>query len=90
MLLPKYTNMFSVYIPFSCLEENKTSIERFADVMRIAGVAVVGYEKIDFVRRQNTDFAHELAIQYVCRTDHEHDAECIFSLFQQELLKLYK
>lgn len=85
-----YTNMMNVYLPDN-LKEFGLTAGQFADRLQVnAGLQVVGYERVKMLRRSQSDFKLESVVFFTVKQDGKHTPECIFTLFQQELLKLYQ
>lgn len=84
-----YTDMVNVYLPDN-LTSFGTTAGRFADLLRInCNLTVVGYERVKMLRRSNSDFCLESVVFFTINPKGK-TPECILTLFQQELLKLYQ
>ena len=90
IFIMEYTDMVNVYLPDNLAELGITAGE-FADRLRAnTGLQVVGYERLKMLRRSQSDYRIERVVFFTVKYDGEHTPECIFTLFQQELLKLYQ
>ena len=84
-----YTDMVNVYLPDN-LQSFGTTAGKFADLLRTnCNLTVVGYERIKMLRRSNSDFCLEPVVFFTIKPE-GNTPECIFTLFQTELLKLYQ
>lgn len=89
MFIMDYTNMVNVYLPDNLAEYHITP-GQFADRLRTnTDLQVVGYERLKMLRKSQSDYKLEPVVFFTVKYDSKHTPECIFTLFQQELLKLY-